>query len=180
MFLESFLIRHLGQVPQGDGAHQSHQPEHVPAVPAETQDAETVRQCDEGQEEEEGGRRGKSARARGGARSQYTPVQTAVRQPLLMAARPATTIAMAGSQYRNETLHRLDKMSRDSQVVVLDSTLFGRCIQVYSKIWSTVQSQAQFRPDYAELGSNPIGRSSGERYELTTQLDLPLIRSIGS
>jgi hypothetical protein len=35
-------------------------------------------------------------------------------------------------------------MSRDSQVVVLDSTLFLRCIQVYSKIWSAVQSQANF------------------------------------
>lgn len=55
-------------------------------------------------------------------------------------SRRATTIAMAGSQYRKKTRRRLDKMSHDSQVVVLDSTVILRGIQVYSKIW-TVQSQ---------------------------------------
>src|SRR5215469_9607768 len=50
-------------------------------------------------------------------------VQTAVRQPLLMAGAPATTIAIAGSQYSVKTSHRLDRMSRDSQVVASDFIL---------------------------------------------------------
>jgi hypothetical protein len=54
----------------------------------------------------------------------------------------------------------LIKMSRDfAGCGGLDSTLFLRCIQGYSKVWSTVQSQSQFRANYVELGSNPIGRS---------------------
>src|SRR6516162_603425 len=47
-------------------------------------------------------------------------VQTTVRQLLLMAGAPATTIAIAGSQYSVKTSHRLDRMSRDSQVVASD------------------------------------------------------------
>ena len=70
-------------------------------------------------------------------------VQTTVRQPLLMTGTPATTIAIAGSQYSTKTLHRLDRMSRDLQVVALDSTLRLR-FQGYSKVCSTVQSQAKF------------------------------------
>ena len=169
--LRYFREKHLGQAPQADGADQSYQPEQVPAVPAETQDAETVRQCDEGHEEEEGASEVTVHAPTAERVPQYKPrpwwrarpSETAVRQPLLMARAPATTIAMTGSQYRKKTRRPLDNLSRDSQVVVLDSTLFLRCIQVYSKIWSTVQSQAQFRPDYAELGSNPVGRCSGER-----------------
>ena len=71
-------------------------------------------------------------------------VQTTVRQPLLMAGAPATTIAIAGSQYKMKTLHQLDKMSRDLQVVALDSTLPLR-YQRYSKTCSAVQSQAKLR-----------------------------------
>ena len=71
-------------------------------------------------------------------------VQTTVRQPLLMAGTPTTTIAIAGSQYRMKTRHRLDRMSRDLQVVALDSTLLLR-FQGYSKIWSAVQSQPKLR-----------------------------------
>lgn len=52
--LAIFSQKHLGQAPQGDGADQSYQPEQVPAVPTETQDAETVRQSGEGHEQEEG------------------------------------------------------------------------------------------------------------------------------
>jgi hypothetical protein len=48
----------------------------------------------------------------------------------------AMTIAIAGSQYRRETRHRLDRMSRDLQVVALESTLPLR-FQGYSKIWSS-------------------------------------------
>ena len=55
-------------------------------------------------------------------------VQTTVRQPLLMAGAPVRTIAIAGSQYRVKTRHRLDRMSRDLQVVALDSTLLLRYI----------------------------------------------------
>src|SRR5215469_13012687 len=40
-----------------------------------------------------------------------------------MAGAPATTIAIAGSQYRMKTRHRLDRMSRDSQVVASGFTL---------------------------------------------------------
>lgn len=66
------------------------------------------------------------------------------------------------SQYRRKTRHRLDKMSRDLQVVGLDSTLFLRRIQGYSKLWWTVQSQAELRSNYLERGSDPIGRSGPE------------------
>src|SRR6516164_8779089 len=47
-------------------------------------------------------------------------VQTTARQPLLMASGPTASIAMAGSQYSVKTSHRLDRMSRDSQVVASD------------------------------------------------------------
>jgi len=47
--------KHLGQEPQGDGSGQSHQAE-VPTVSGEMQDTETVRQRDEGHQDEEGGR----------------------------------------------------------------------------------------------------------------------------
>ena len=53
-------------------------------------------------------------------------------------------------------------MSRDLQVVGLDSTLFLRWIQGYSKLWWTVQSQAELRSNYLERGSDPIGRSGAE------------------
>ena len=46
--LPIFSKKHLGQTPQGDGADERYQAEQVPTVPAETQDAETVRQCGEG------------------------------------------------------------------------------------------------------------------------------------
>jgi hypothetical protein len=46
--------KHLRQAPQGDGADQGCQAKQVPTVPAEMQDAETVRQCDEGHQEKEG------------------------------------------------------------------------------------------------------------------------------
>src|SRR6516165_5822198 len=59
-----------------------------------------------------------------------------------MAGAPATTIAIAGSQYSKKTRHRLERMSRDLQVEALDSTLVLR-YQGYSKIWSAVQSQAE-------------------------------------
>ena len=49
-----FSEKHLGQVPQGDGANQGYYAKQVPTVPAEMQDAETVRQCDQGHQEEEG------------------------------------------------------------------------------------------------------------------------------
>lgn len=83
-------------------------------------------------------------------------VPTAVRQPLPTAGAPAARIATAGSQYRKKTRHGLDKMLRDSQVVVLESTLFLGCIQGYSKIWRTVQSQAQLRSNYAKLRINQL------------------------
>src|SRR6516165_10739046 len=66
-----------------------------------------------------------------------------------MAGAPATTIAIAGSQYSKKTRHRLERMSRDLQVEALDSTLLLR-YQGYSKIWSTVQSQAKIA---VELGT---------------------------
>jgi len=50
-------------------------------------------------------------------------VQTTARQPLLIASGPTATIAMAGSQYNMKTRHRLDRMSRDSQVVASDFIL---------------------------------------------------------
>src|SRR6516162_8491275 len=50
-------------------------------------------------------------------------VQTTARQPLLMASGPTASIAMAGSQYSVKTSHRLDRMSRDSQVVASDFIL---------------------------------------------------------
>jgi hypothetical protein len=40
-----------------------------------------------------------------------------------MASGPTATIAMAGSQYNMKTRHRLDRMSRDSQVVASDFML---------------------------------------------------------
>src|SRR5215467_15891815 len=67
--------------------------------------------------------------------------QTAARQALLMASGPTTTIAMAGSQYSRKTSHRLERMSRDSQVLALDSTLFLPYIQGYSR--SGVQSRVK-------------------------------------
>ena len=77
-------------------------------------------------------------------------VQTTVRQPLLMAGAPATTIAIAGSQYSKKTRHRLERMSRDLQVEALESTLVLR-YQDYSKIWSAVQIQAKIA---VESGAN--------------------------
>src|SRR5215475_664279 len=74
-------------------------------------------------------------------------VQTTIRQPLLMAGAPTTTIAMAGSQYRMKTRNRLDRMSRDLQVVAFDSTLLLR-YQRYSKIWSAVRSQAKLHSNH--------------------------------
>jgi len=50
-------------------------------------------------------------------------VQTTDRQPLLIASGPTATIAMAGSQYRMKTRHRLDRMSCASQVVMSDFIL---------------------------------------------------------
>jgi hypothetical protein len=52
--LPIFSQKHLGQVPQGDGADQGYYPEQVPTVPTEMQDAETVQQCGEGHQEEKG------------------------------------------------------------------------------------------------------------------------------
>src|SRR6516165_10827810 len=66
-----------------------------------------------------------------------------------MAGAPATTIAIAGSQYSKKTRHRLERISRDLQVEALDSTLVLR-YQGYSKIWSAVQSQAKIA---VELGT---------------------------
>ena len=82
--------------------------------------------------------------------------QTTVRQPLLTAGTPATTIAIAGSQYRRKARHRLERMSRDLQVVALDSTLLLR-FQGYSKIWSAVQSQAKLRSNDGQPGSAAVG-----------------------
>jgi len=45
--------KHLRQAPEGEGADQGYQAEQVPTVPAEMQDAQTVRQRDEGHQEEE-------------------------------------------------------------------------------------------------------------------------------
>src|ERR1700741_5418509 len=48
-------------------------------------------------------------------------LQTTARQPLPMDSGPTASIAMAGSQYSMKTSHhRLDRMSRDSQVVASD------------------------------------------------------------
>jgi hypothetical protein len=52
--LPIFPQEHLGQIPQREGFDRGYWTEQVPAVPSETQDAETVRQCDEGHHEEEG------------------------------------------------------------------------------------------------------------------------------
>jgi len=60
-----------------------------------------------------------------------------------MARGPVTKIAITGSQYRKKTRHRLDKMSRDLQVVVLESTPVLRYIQAILK--SEVQSR--IKPD---------------------------------
>src|SRR5215472_6016393 len=49
-----FSQSNLWQAPQGDGTDQGYQAEQVPTVPAEMQDAETIRQCREGHQEEEG------------------------------------------------------------------------------------------------------------------------------
>ncbi len=131
------------------------------------QHAETVRQCDEGHQEEEGA----------GEVTVHAPivpsatVQTTVRQPLLMAGTPATTIAIAGSQYRRKTRHRLDRMSRDLQVVALDSTLLLR-FQGYSKIWSAVQSQAKLRSNHGQLSEaiGPRGSLSRGRWRAGNQI----------
>src|SRR5215469_18882288 len=80
--------------------------------------------------------------------------QTTVRQPLLMAGAPATTITMAGSQYSRKTRQRLERMSRDSQVLALDSTLFLPYTQGYSKIWRAVQGQAQSRSNHSNAEVN--------------------------
>src|SRR5215469_11580195 len=80
--------------------------------------------------------------------------QTTVRQPLLMAGAPAATIAMAGSQYSRKTRHRLERMSRDSQVVALDSTPFLPYIQRYSTIWRAVHGQAQSRSNHSNAEVN--------------------------
>jgi hypothetical protein len=80
--------------------------------------------------------------------------QTIVRQPLLTAGAPATTITMAGSQYSRKTRHRLERMSRDSQVLALDSTLFRPYIQGYSTIWRAVQGQAQSRSNHTNTKVN--------------------------
>src|SRR5215472_2446600 len=50
-------------------------------------------------------------------------VQTNARKPLLIASGPTASIAIAGSQYSMKTSHRLDRMSRDSQVVASDFIL---------------------------------------------------------
>src|SRR5215831_1030036 len=49
-----FSQSNLWQAPQGDGTDQGYQAEQVPTVPAEMQYAETIRQCREGHQEEEG------------------------------------------------------------------------------------------------------------------------------
>src|SRR5215469_8740294 len=83
------------------------------------------------------------------------PVQTTARQPLLMASGPTATIAMAGSQYSRKTRHRLDRMSRDSQVVASDFILRTsfRHVQGNFTTWSAVQSQAELRSNHELFGS---------------------------
>jgi hypothetical protein len=51
--LAIFSQKHLRQAPESEGADQGYQAKQVPTVPVETQDAETVRQCGEGHQEEE-------------------------------------------------------------------------------------------------------------------------------
>src|SRR5215472_15498299 len=80
--------------------------------------------------------------------------QTTARQALLMASGPTTTTAMAGSQYSRKTSHRLERMSRDSQVLALDSTLFLPYIQGHSTIWRAVQGQAQSRSNHSNAEVN--------------------------
>jgi len=52
--LPIFSQKHLGQVPESNGADQAYYSEQVPAVPAEMQDAETIQQRGEGHQEKEG------------------------------------------------------------------------------------------------------------------------------
>jgi len=126
------------------------------------QDAETVRQCDEGHHEEEGSG---EVTVHASTRSAFTihavpmvasaTVQATARQPLLMASGPTATIPMAGSQYSRKTRHRLDRMSRDSQVVASDFILRTsfRHVQGNFTTWSAVQSQA-------ELGRNHVANDA--------------------
>ena len=51
--LAIFSQKHLRQAPEGEGADQGYQAKQIPTVSVETQDAETVRQCGEGHQEEE-------------------------------------------------------------------------------------------------------------------------------
>ena len=77
--------------------------------------------------------------------------------PLLLTGAPAAPIAIAGSQYRMKTRRRLDRTSRDLQVLRSDSILLLRD-QGYSKIWSTVQSQAKLRSNHRQTFPVLIGQ----------------------
>src|SRR5215469_10886872 len=85
-------------------------------------------------------------------------VQTTVRQPLLMTGAPATTIAIAGTQYSMKTSHRLDRMSRDSQVVGSDCILRTATSMRSRQFYNLERS-----PDSSGIAISSLGRGSNFR-----------------
>src|SRR5215470_9045166 len=82
-------------------------------------------------------------------------VQTTARQPLLIASGPTARIAMAGIQYSVKTSRRLDRMSRDSQVVASDfilRTAASDCSRQFYNLEHSPES-SEIAADHEQTGS---------------------------
>ena len=93
-------------------------------------------------------------------------VQAIVRQPLLNAERPATIIAIAGSQKTSKALHGLARISRDLHVVPpgsigpsVDSNII---LRLKRRSW---QQSVKLRGQFGDFGEAEmaLGERSGER-----------------
>src|SRR5215471_13308020 len=99
-------------------------------------------------------------------------VQTTARQPLLIASGPTASIAMAGSQYSVKTSHRLDRMSRDSQVVASDFIP-----RTSASVHSTQFYNLEYSPESGGIAVE--SRANRKLCGKVAQIECPAIYEIG-